>query len=126
MRLAILALILLSACQPVPPPSTPTPQPSPTPQPTATVVRLNYPALRNQLLTPLGGLIVAMREGSGVQFQVNEFEKAAKQVEPLIATDLSYNGNVLHSAIFNTRHAVSTKNLAELESVRLSLINDLK
>lgn len=128
MRLLTIVTIslLLSACSaPAPVPTTPRPTAAPAatakPAPTATP-QPDYRAMRQALLTPLGGLIVAMRDRSDLTFHINAFEQAARDVEPKIANDLSKNGNLLHSAIFNTRHGIETKNLQELEGVRRTLL----
>jgi hypothetical protein len=125
LKLIILIAALLIGCTPVVAPAqtgAPRPTAPATIVPTATTVRLDYVGLRTRLLTPLGGLIVAMRGDTGVQYQVDAFEKVAHEIDPLIASDLSINGNRLHSAISNTRHAISTKDVSELESVRRLLL----
>lgn len=83
----------------------------------------DYVKLRQDLMTPLGVLIVAVREKSPTADErLAAFNEAAGRVEPAIQGDLSINANRLHSAIVNVRGAAARKDLATLERERAGLL----
>jgi hypothetical protein len=83
----------------------------------------DYAKLKWQLVTPLSVLIVATRDKSPTTTaRLAAFNEAAAQVEPSIASDMSFNANRLHSSIGNVRDAMQRKDVAALERVRLDLL----
>lgn len=109
------------AVAPVAAAATPRPTAAPTAQPTP--AGPDYVKLRQELLLPLGALIVATRDKSPrVALHLASFNEVAARVEPIIAQDMSVNANRLSSGIKNTRTAAAQKDLAELERVRLNLL----
>lgn len=90
---------------------------------TARATAAHYAVMRNQLLTPLGALIVATRENSPRQAAVlTAFNAEADQILPVIERDISCNASLLHSAIVSTREAASRKDPASLEIQRRKLL----
>lgn len=86
-------------------------------------VRPDYVKLRQELILPLGALIVATRNKSPTAAQhLADFNVVAERVLPAIATDMSVNANRLHSVIVNVRDAAARKDLATLERERISLL----
>jgi hypothetical protein len=84
---------------------------------------VNYVALSQQLAAPLGALIVALRDNSPTAPQyLASFNRAADQVSPAIARDVSIDANRLRSAIINVREAAERRDIATLERIRLQLL----
>lgn len=101
----------------------PTAVPAPTAAPPAPTTGPNYGKYRQDLLLPLGALIVATRNKSELTSKhLADFNAVADQVLPAIAGDMSVNANKLHSVITNVRDAAARKDLETLERERASLI----
>ena len=84
----------------------------------------DYAQLRQDLVLPLGALIVATRGNSpNIPRHLSDFNAAAERVELVIATDMWVNANRLHSANVNVRDAAARKDLATLERERLGLLD---
>jgi hypothetical protein len=138
--LALLALLVVGCTPATPAPTskpaaaapataapTVAPSPAPTAEPAAKPVEkpaaTNYVALRQQLLTPLGAMIVSARDNSpNFPGHLAAFNTAAEQVLPAIQGDMSTNANRLNSAIVNTREAAGRKDVATLERIRVQLL----
>jgi hypothetical protein len=98
-----------------PRPVVPTTTPAPTP--------VNYLAMRQALLLPLGALIVATRNDSPTRAQhLAAFNAEADKILPVIERDVSPNGNRLHSVIVNVREAAPRRDIASLEAQRMTLL----
>jgi hypothetical protein len=83
----------------------------------------DYVALSQQLAAPLGALIVALRDNSPTAPQyLASFNRAADQVSPAIARDVSIDANRLRSAIIYVREAAERRDIATLERIRLQLL----
>lgn len=83
----------------------------------------DYRKMGQDLLVPLGGLIVATRDKSPQRVRfLAEFNVAADRALPAIARDLSVPANILHSVIANVRDAAAHGDLGTLERERLNLI----
>jgi hypothetical protein len=102
-----------------------TPRPAPTERPPTATPAPDYRALREKILSPLGALIVTVREGKREDAAgwLAKFNQGADEILPVIERDLSKEGNALHSAIVNVRAHPS--DLQALEEVRLHLLQDI-
>jgi hypothetical protein len=139
--LAVVVSLLLAGCSAAPPP--PPPTAAPAPQPTAVVTRapvvnatptavpaakstgsitaVNYAAITQPLLLPLGALIVAVRgKTPTTAFWLTSFNQAADKVLPAIEGDQSANANSLRTAIMNVRAKPNDRQV--LEDSRSSLL----
>jgi hypothetical protein len=123
----VATLGLLVACSPAPPapptapPPTVTPVPVPTTPPTPIAAAVDYKALRQPLLIPLGALIVAVRARTPTTtYWLDQFNKAADQVLPAIDGDTSPNATRLRTSIMNVR--AMPDNLDALEKSRSDLL----
>ena len=80
--------------------------PAPAPPPTAVAPSVDYKALRQPLLIPLGALIVAVRARTPTTtYWLDQFNKAADQVLPAIDGDTSPTATRLRTSIMNVRDA---------------------
>ena len=133
----VIALGLLVACAPpapTPPPTAAPPAQATAPLPTATAVpqaratvppttvaaNVDYKALRQPLLLPLGALIVAVRARRPTAYWVDQFNKAADQVLPAIEGDTSPTATKLRASIMSVR--AMPDNLDSLEKSRGDLL----
>lgn len=99
------------------------PAPRTTAAPTATSESQKYVEMRQRLILPLGGLIVATQNRSSTaRNHMMAFEKEAEAILPVIENDMSVNANRLDSAIKSTRNAYLIGDVEELDRVRLRLL----
>jgi hypothetical protein len=132
-RLAILAvsLGLMIACaapRPAEPALTATPKPptsTPALRPATATPAPNYREMRTRLTTPLGAMIIALRQNdrSAAAAHLAEFNQEGDRLMPLIESDMSVPASLLHSAIVSVRREPG--NLPLLEKIRERLVIEI-
>ena len=136
--LVVIFSLVVVGCSSPPPGTPPTPQPAapltqptlvatatlgalPTVVATARSTSVNYPAIVQPMLIPLGALIVAVRAGTPTaDFWVAEFNKAADNALPAIEGDQSPTAQQLRASILDIK--AMPKNLQVLEDSRSKLL----
>src|SRR5262249_19767913 len=115
----VLLVVGCSTPAPPPPPTLTVPTPVPTVAPASRSV--DYRAITQPLLLPLGALIVAVRANTPTSdYWFAEFDKAADTVLPAIEGDSSPTATRLRTGIANIR--AMPKNLQVLEENRSALL----